>query len=115
MLLLIHMYALVFNYTIFMQYSGNYLVFVWCDMRMSEHQKLGRRIRQERRWASVSATDLGELLGISMVEVIKMEKGLVPVTAVMLNLISRILNVPLSDFFDEQPCAKDGRPVIVET
>lgn len=80
---------------------------------MSENRKtpdpidvfVGSRIRLRRNMLSMSQEKLGEQLGITFQQVQKYEKGANRVGASRLKAISRILEVPVSYFFDEDDTA----------
>ncbi len=68
---------------------------------VDEH--VGDRIRVRRMLMSMSQEKLGEALGLSFQQVQKYEKGANRVSASRLFQLSKILNVPVSHFFDNLP------------
>ncbi|MEL7041451.1 MAG: helix-turn-helix transcriptional regulator [Pseudomonadota bacterium] len=65
-----------------------------------DHQ-VGRRIRQARRAAKLTQGQLGELIGLTFQQIQKYEKGVNRVSAGTLYEISKVLNLHISWFFDE--------------
>ncbi len=68
---------------------------------VDEH--VGERIRVHRTLLGMSQEKLGEVLGLSFQQVQKYEKGANRVSASRLVQFSKILNVPVSYFFDNLP------------
>jgi len=72
---------------------------------------VGSRIRLRRTMIGMSQEKLGDALGITFQQVQKYEKGANRVGASRLQEISRVLNTPISFFFEDapgSPTAKDG-------
>jgi transcriptional regulator with XRE-family HTH domain len=61
---------------------------------------IGQRVREARLAKGMSQTDLGNQLGISFQQVQKYEKGTNRIGSGRLWAISRILETPISFFFD---------------
>ncbi|GIL02842.1 MAG: transcriptional regulator [Alphaproteobacteria bacterium] len=68
---------------------------------------VGSRIRLRRTMLGVSQEKLGEHLGITFQQIQKYEKGANRVGASRLQEIARVLNTPVSFFFEDAP----GTPV----
>lgn len=64
---------------------------------------VGGRIRMRRMLAGISQEKLGEALGITFQQVQKYEKGSNRVSASRLQIIARVLDVPIAFFFDGAP------------
>ena len=64
---------------------------------------VGSRVRMRRMMLSMSQEKLGEALGLTFQQVQKYEKGTNRIGAGRLHEISRILQVPISFFFDGSP------------
>src|SRR5712692_1757117 len=62
--------------------------------------EVGQRIRIQRLAAGLSQTELGERIGVTFQQVQKYEKGANRVGAGRLTKIARVLNIPVSSFFD---------------
>lgn len=62
--------------------------------------EVGQRIRIQRLAAGLSQTELAERIGVAFQQVQKYEKGMNRVGAGRLTQIARVLNVPVSSFFD---------------
>ena len=75
-------------------------------------QAIGARMRARRRQLALSQSDLAEKLGVSFQQVQKYERGANRVGASRLYDLSRVLDVPVSFFFDDldsgQPPPIDG-------
>ena len=65
-----------------------------------DHQ-VGRRIRQARRAAKLTQGQLGNKIGLTFQQVQKYEKGVNRVSAGTLYEIAKVLDIPISWFFDE--------------
>lgn len=63
---------------------------------------VGQRVRMARLMAKMSQEKLGDALGISFQQIQKNEKGANRVAASRLQQLSKILQVPVSWFFDEK-------------
>jgi transcriptional regulator with XRE-family HTH domain len=73
---------------------------------------VGGRIRLRRTLLGLSQEKLGEMIGLTFQQVQKYERGSNRVGASRLFDLSRVLDVPMSFFFedmDEQPAAKPSR------
>ena len=66
---------------------------------------VGKRLRLRRTLLGMSQERLGELLGLTFQQVQKYERGANRIGASRLYQISRVLEVPVSFFFDEMPDA----------
>lgn len=66
---------------------------------------VGQRIRQRRTLLGMSQEKLGEALGLTFQQVQKYERGANRVGSSRLFDLSRILDVPMSYFFDEMPAS----------
>ena len=66
---------------------------------------VGSRVRQRRTLLGFSQEKLGDALGLTFQQVQKYERGANRVGASRLHEISRILDVPVSYFFDEMPAS----------
>ncbi len=64
---------------------------------------VGRRVRLRRSMLGMSQMKLGEALGLTFQMVQKYEKGSNRIGASRLYVLSRVLNVPVSYFFDDMP------------
>ncbi|MDY0872822.1 helix-turn-helix domain-containing protein [Dongia rigui] len=64
---------------------------------------VGQRIRQRRTLLGLSQTDLGEAIGLTFQQVQKYERGANRVSSSRLFDLARVLDVPLSWFFEEIP------------
>ncbi len=73
---------------------------------------VGSRVRMRRTLLGMSQEKLGEALALTFQQVQKYERGANRIGASRLHQISRILDVPISFFFDELPAksAADGMP-----
>lgn len=69
---------------------------------------VGNRVRMRRVLIGMSQEKLGEELGLTFQQVQKYEKGANRIGASRLYHISKILNVPVSFFFDDVPGDADG-------
>lgn len=72
------------------------------NLRMNENNKrtLGLNIKIERMRKKYTQEKIAELLDISVSHVSKLEQGLTSPTAYLLFKISKILNVPMENFFN---------------
>src|SRR5437763_2789579 len=66
-------------------------------------QHVGSRIRLRRTLMGMSQERLGEALGLTFQQVQKYERGVNRVGASRLFDLSRVLDVPISFFFDDMP------------
>ena len=64
---------------------------------------VGSRVRMRRMLAGVSQEKLGEALGLTFQQVQKYEKGTNRISASRLQQIAKMLDVPVSFFFDGAP------------
>ncbi len=62
---------------------------------------VGRRLRSRRTMLGMSQENLGEAVGVTFQQIQKYERGLNRIGSSRLYEFSRILNVPVSYFFDE--------------
>jgi transcriptional regulator with XRE-family HTH domain len=70
---------------------------------------VGSRVRMRRMMLGISQEKLGEALGVTFQQIQKYEKGTNRVSASRLQHTARILDVPVSFFFDGAP--SDGNAV----
>jgi len=83
---------------------------------------VGTRIRMRRQILNMSQEKLGEALGVTFQQVQKYERGTNRVGASRLWAISRVLDVPISFFYDglendfqyEQAAENDQMPIIYD-
>ncbi len=61
---------------------------------------VGSRVRQRRRLLGLSQEKLGEALGLTFQQVQKYERGINRISASKLWMMTQILDVPVSFFFD---------------
>jgi transcriptional regulator with XRE-family HTH domain len=71
---------------------------------------VGTRVRLRRTLVGMSQEKLGEQLGITFQQIQKYEKGTNRVSASRLQEIARILDVPVTFFFDGQEGAGGAQP-----
>ena len=64
---------------------------------------VGSRVRMRRMLAGISQEKLGEALGLTFQQVQKYEKGSNRISASRLQQIAKMLDVPVSFFFDGAP------------
>lgn len=69
---------------------------------------VGSRVRLRRMMLSMSQEKLGESLGITFQQIQKYEKGTNRIGASRLQHIARVLQVPVSFFFEDAPGAPGG-------
>ncbi len=70
---------------------------------------VGARVRLRRHLLGISQTDLGKALGVAFQQVQKYEKGTNRISASRLFNLSRVLDVPISFFFEDlSPAAAGG-------
>ena len=72
---------------------------------------VGSRIRLRRSLLGVSQEDLGDALGIAYQQVQKYERGANRVSSSRLFDISRVLDIPISFFFEDMPGGMDATPM----
>ena len=70
---------------------------------------VGQRVREARLAKGMTQTDLGNALGISFQQVQKYERGANRIGSSRLFDLSRVLDVPVSFFFDDMPTELEGR------
>ena len=66
---------------------------------------VGKRVRQRRTLLGLSQTTLGEAIGLTFQQVQKYERGANRVSSSRLFDLGRILDVPISHFFEDMPGA----------
>ena len=71
---------------------------------------VGSRVRMRRMLAGVSQEKLGEALGLTFQQVQKYEKGSNRISASRLQQIAKMLDVPVSFFFDGAPTGDMPEP-----
>src|SRR3954452_4700801 len=76
---------------------------------------VGSRIRLRRTLMGMSQERLGEALGLTFQQVQKYERGVNRVGASRLFDLSRVLDVPISFFFDDMPDSLSGHPGVQNT
>lgn len=64
---------------------------------------IGSRIREARQRLGLSQGYIGHYMGVKFQQVQKMEKGTNRVSAVQLMILTRVLGVPFSYFFQDMP------------
>ena len=69
---------------------------------------VGGRVRLRRRLLGMSQTNLGNALGLTFQQVQKYERGANRISASRLYQLGRILDVPVSYFFDDMPGLRGG-------
>jgi len=75
---------------------------------------VGSRVRLRRTLLGLSQEKLGEAVGLTFQQIQKYERGANRIGASRLYALSRILDVPVSFFFEDMPpeiSGKGGRPV----
>jgi transcriptional regulator with XRE-family HTH domain len=72
---------------------------------------VGSRIRLRRTLLGMSQERLGDALGLTFQQVQKYERGVNRVGASRLFDISRVLDVPISFFFEDMPEGMDATPI----
>ncbi len=80
--------------------------------RVDEH--VGNRVRLRRKLLGLSQTTLGQALGIAFQQVQKYERGTNRISSSTLYAISRVLDVPVSYFFDGLPMPGATAPVAMQ-
>jgi transcriptional regulator with XRE-family HTH domain len=68
-------------------------------------QHVGKRVRMRRLMLNMSQTDIAEALGLTFQQVQKYEKGTNRISASRLQQLCRILQVPVTFFFEGAPRA----------
>ena len=77
---------------------------------------VGKRLRSARALAGLSQRELGEALGVSFHAINKYEKGRNRMSGARMAAASRVLQVPLSYFFEEdppEPVPQHGVPTVL--
>jgi transcriptional regulator with XRE-family HTH domain len=69
---------------------------------------VGSRIRLRRKLLGMSQSKLGDAIGLTFQQVQKYERGTTRVGSGRLFQLSKVLNVPLSFFFDDMPAKIAG-------
>ncbi|HEX9326337.1 MAG TPA: helix-turn-helix transcriptional regulator, partial [Reyranella sp.] len=73
---------------------------------------VGLRMRQRRTLLAMSQTKLGDAVGLTFQQVQKYERGFNRMGSSRLFEFAKVLDVPVSYFFDEMPSnALSGRPM----
>ncbi|MEX0760565.1 MAG: helix-turn-helix domain-containing protein [Tistlia sp.] len=82
-------------------------------MRDELDAEIGRRLREARIVRGMSQTELGDALGITFQQIQKYEKGLNRIGSGRLFKISRILQLPVTYFYDglEEAAKPQGQPL----
>ncbi|MCB1450591.1 MAG: helix-turn-helix transcriptional regulator [Nitratireductor sp.] len=76
---------------------------------------VGSRVRLRRTMLGMSQEKLGEHLGITFQQIQKYEKGANRVGASRLQEIARVLNTPVSFFFEDSPGGTNNQEGFAET
>ena len=71
---------------------------------------VGSRVRLRRTLLGLSQEKLGEALKLTFQQIQKYERGANRIGSSRLFQLSRVLDVPVSFFFDDMPAALTGRP-----
>ena len=71
---------------------------------------VGQTIRAHRLAAGLAQTDLAQKLGISFQQLQKYEKGMNRVGAGRLSRIARVLNIPVTKFFESETDMPSSQP-----
>lgn len=72
---------------------------------------VGMRLRQRRTLLGMSQEKLAKAFGVSFQQVQKYERGANRISASRLHLLTKILDVPVSYFFEGLPTAVQERPL----
>jgi transcriptional regulator with XRE-family HTH domain len=73
---------------------------------------VGNRLRQRGSLVGMSRSQFGEFVGLTIYQIHKYERGTNRVSSSRLYEFAKVLNVPVSYFFDEMPSnALSGRPM----
>ncbi|MCK6442319.1 helix-turn-helix domain-containing protein [Elstera cyanobacteriorum] len=72
---------------------------------------VGSRVKLRRTLLGMSQDKLGEAIGLTFQQVQKYERGANRIGASRLFELSKVLDVPVSFFFDDMPAATSGGPV----
>lgn len=73
---------------------------------------VGSRVRLRRTLLGMSQEKLGEALGLTFQQIQKYERGVNRIGASRLFDLARVLDVPVSFFFDDMPDAMGGNPAL---
>jgi transcriptional regulator with XRE-family HTH domain len=73
---------------------------------------VGSRVRLRRTLLGMSQEKLGEALGLTFQQVQKYERGVNRIGASRLFDLARVLDVPVSFFFDDMPDAMGANPAV---
>lgn len=76
---------------------------------------VGSRVRLRRTLLGMSQEKLGAALGLTFQQIQKYERGTNRIGSSRLYQLSRVLDVPVSFFFDDMPGAASGRPGFAES
>ena len=77
---------------------------------------LGQRMADSRKRASLTQRRVAQSFGMSAAQLQKYEKGVNRISAIHLEILSRMTGVPLADFFDGMPRLDDvPEPGLAET
>ncbi|GJE59260.1 helix-turn-helix domain-containing protein [Methylobacterium trifolii] len=71
---------------------------------------VGQRIAEQRRKASLTQRRVAQSFGMSAAQLQKYEKGTNRISAVHLDIFSRMTGIPLEYFFDGMPRTDDFEP-----
>jgi transcriptional regulator with XRE-family HTH domain len=71
---------------------------------------VGRRVRHRRTLLGLSQEKLGEAIGLTFQQVQKYERGANRISASRLYILSHVLDVPVSFFFDDLPAVEGVAP-----
>lgn len=71
---------------------------------------IGQRIAEQRRKASLTQRRVAQSFGMSAAQLQKYEKGTNRISAVHLDIFSRMIGVPMEYFFRGMPQTDDGAP-----
>lgn len=69
---------------------------------------IGQRIAEQRRKASLTQRRVAQSFGMSAAQLQKYEKGTNRISAVHLDIFSRMIGVPMEYFFRGMPSSNDG-------
>lgn len=69
-------------------------------MSMGLEYSIGRRLRDRRRLLNLSQTEVALACGVTFQQIQKYEAGMVAISASRLWTLARVLEVPISHFFD---------------
>lgn len=96
----------MFGYCVYLHYNGQILHFSISTMTESDkerlHRVIGENIRFARERANLKQEAFADRIGLSRASVINIEKGRQAPPLYLIWEISRILEVPVQDFFPKQ-------------